>query len=70
MSPDELWEYGSVLIGHPHACAFTMWTARYDYRESYAELEYVYFERSEIQAVMGELSRLARLRAPALCQVG
>ncbi len=70
MSLDELREYGSVLIGHPHACAFTMWTARYDYREKYAELEYKYFRRPEIAAVMGELSQLADQRTPAPCQIG
>ena len=56
MSPDELTDYGSVLIDHPHACAFTMWTAKYDYRDSYAHLEYVYFERPEIKAAMEAIS--------------
>lgn len=65
MSADELLQYGRALIGHAYACAFTMWTARYDYGSSSGG--YAYFERAEIKAAMQELSSVAASRSAAPC---
>ena len=67
MSPAELREYGSTLINHPYACAFMMWSARYDYKEKYDYLNYTYFKRPEIKAAMTDLSELAATRTTTPC---
>jgi hypothetical protein len=67
MSADELREYGAVLIGHPYACAFLMWSAKYDYGERHSHLGYRYFERPEIREALAHLRDLASQRASVPC---
>lgn len=67
MSPAELVRYGTPLIRHPYACAFLMWSAKYDYSSSYADLEYRYFRRPEIQQAMRTLRALADRRSAPRC---
>jgi hypothetical protein len=59
MSPAEVIRYGTPLITHPYACAFLMWSAKYDYSESWAHLRYTYFKRPEIRRAMQTLRALA-----------
>ena len=61
MSPQELLDYGTALIGTPEACAFFMW--RYDWNDI------VYFGRPVIAAAVAELAKLAADRTTASCVV-
>jgi len=67
MSPGEIGRYGTVLIRQPAACAFLMWSAKYDYSSSYAALDYRYFRRPEIRRAMRTLRALADRRAAPRC---
>lgn len=62
MSPAEVVRYGTPLIRHPYACAFLMWSAKYDYSSSWAHLKYTYFKRAEIRRAMRKLRALADAR--------
>jgi hypothetical protein len=67
MSPAELVRYGRPLIQHPYACAFLMWSAKYDYGSSWAPLNYRYFRLPEIRKAMRTLRALADRRAAPPC---
>jgi hypothetical protein len=67
MSPAELVRYGRPLIKNPYACAFLMWSAKYDYSSSWASLHYTYFKRREVQQAMRTLRALADSRPAAPC---
>ena len=67
MSPAEVVRYGTPLIRHPYACAFLMWSAKYDYSASNAHLKYTYFKRPEIRRAMRELRAAADRRAGRRC---
>jgi len=67
MSPVEVVRYGTPLIKHPYACAFLMWSAKYDYSSSYAHLKYGYFRRPEIRQAMQTLRALAGRRSAPRC---
>ena len=67
MSPAELVRYGTPLITHPYACAFLMWSAKYDYSDANAHLKYQYFKRPEIERAMRKLSALADRRGAPRC---
>jgi hypothetical protein len=67
MSPAEIVRYGTPLIRHPYACAFLMWSAKYDYSDANAHLKYRYFKRPEIQRAMRDLRALADRRPGPRC---
>jgi hypothetical protein len=68
MSPEEVVRYGTPLIRHRYACAFLMWSAKYDYGSNWADLNYRYFKRPEIRRAMRTLRALAdRRRATPPC---
>jgi len=67
MSPVEVVRYGTPLIRHPYACAFLMWSAKYDYSSSNAHLKYRYFRRPEIRQAMRTLRALADRRSAPRC---
>ncbi len=62
MSPEELRAYGAALIAEPYACAFTMWTLRFD-----NTTDYEYFARPEIGAAITDLSQQAEIRSRTPC---
>ena len=64
MSADELRRYGTTIINEPYVCAFNMWTARYDYGDYSG---FSYFTRSNIEAVVADLSWQAAQRSAASC---
>jgi hypothetical protein len=67
MSPAEVVRYGTPLISHPYSCAFLMWSAKYDYSDGNAHLNYRYFRRPEIRQAMRQLRALADRRAAPPC---
>jgi hypothetical protein len=57
MSPSEIRNYGSAMLGQSHACAFFNWTHDTEY-----------YGRSDVKSAMADVSAKARSHAKTSCR--